>query len=391
MWKGWYGKEPFDLRLTVLRLLGRLPLIVAVTFMGTLVFGGGYYVKNILLGDSCVYAVTSVYRVEYAVEEEKDVGTVYINEMSWNTYVHSELFLGAVRTHLSEMADGGTLSGDMAQLAASCARLEDSELAGLMTAYLGSDLRMPSITVTAESPEKCVLVARAAESAMTGEIARAVREIEGIAVIDSGDSASEVIPDLRPARAFVLSGVLSCFFVVVVLLLGETGDDGIWLPCTLWRRYGLKTAGTVESREFAENIRYFFREKSGPEDGKSPAPRRIALCGVQGTIDAEEVAERIRQICGRQGANAASEQEGIVWIPLPSPLQRPQVCEGLREADGILLAVQAGAHAGRQVERTLELLAQQDCQVTGALLWAADEKLIRRYYAISAGNQARTK
>ena len=34
LWKGYYGKEPFDLRLTVLRMLYRLPLIVVVTFLG---------------------------------------------------------------------------------------------------------------------------------------------------------------------------------------------------------------------------------------------------------------------------------------------------------------------------------------------------------------------
>ena len=70
MWRGYYGKEPFDLRLTFLRLLRRLPFVAAVTLLGTLVFGGGYYVKNVLLQGDRTYAATSVYHVEYAVENQ---------------------------------------------------------------------------------------------------------------------------------------------------------------------------------------------------------------------------------------------------------------------------------------------------------------------------------
>lgn len=40
-----YGKEPFDLRLMCLRLCRNLWKILAVTVVGTLLFGGGYYVK----------------------------------------------------------------------------------------------------------------------------------------------------------------------------------------------------------------------------------------------------------------------------------------------------------------------------------------------------------
>lgn len=396
MWKGWYGKEPFDLRLTALRMLHQLPLILVVTFLGTLVFGGGYYMKNVLFAGRPSYAASSVYRVEYAVEEEKDVGTVHINEMSWNTYVHSDFFLDAVRMHLSAWMQEGRYSEEMAYAAAECVEMGD-QLGGMLEAFLGSDLRVPSTTVTSDDPVKCVLVALAAEAAMEGELAGEIREIVSISVIDSGNEGYEVVPDVRPMRAFVLSGALSCFFVVVALLLKETGDDSIWLPGSLWRRYGLKTAGTVESRELAENIKYFFGEKPDragisveealvrrPSAGRdASAGRRIAVCGVQEQVNAEAVLEKLRKACA--GTVDISKEEpgqagGTVWFPLPSPLQCPEVCEKLRRADGILLAVRAGGHAGRQLERTLELLAQQDCHVTAAVLWEADERLIRRYY-----------
>ena len=48
MLEGSYGREPFDLRLTVLRMIRQLNIIAGFTLAGTLVFGGGYYLKNVL-------------------------------------------------------------------------------------------------------------------------------------------------------------------------------------------------------------------------------------------------------------------------------------------------------------------------------------------------------
>ena len=60
-----YGKEPFDLRLMCLRLCRNLWKILAVTVVGTLLFGGGYYVKNVVLQPDPGYAASSTYKVEY--------------------------------------------------------------------------------------------------------------------------------------------------------------------------------------------------------------------------------------------------------------------------------------------------------------------------------------
>ena len=95
MWEGYYGKEPFDLRLTALRLMRNLNKILLITLAGTLLFGGGYYVKNVLLHTEKEYSATSTYMVEY-VNPPKQSGDYYINHMSWNTLVQSEEFLTAV-------------------------------------------------------------------------------------------------------------------------------------------------------------------------------------------------------------------------------------------------------------------------------------------------------
>lgn len=345
MWKGNYGQEPFDLRLTILRMFYQLPVIAAVTLLGMLVFGGGYYVKNVLLGGERLYAATSVYRVEFAVEEEKDVVNVYINETSWNTYVQSQFFLDAVERHLAEDGEG--------------TKIERHELEGALKAYLASDLRVPSTTVTTDSAEKSIRIARAVEETMTQEFAGEIREIVSISVIDSGIAASEVIPDVRVGRAFGLSGVLSCFFAVILLLLKETGDDSIWLPSIIWKRYGIKVVGTLESEELKGHMAYLFADSA-------------TVCATEKGLDAEEVLRELKAKCPETVKENWSAAE-----VLPEDVR---VCEKLRRAEGILLVVQAGPHAGKKLERTLEYLEMQDCRVTAAILWGADEKLIKRYY-----------
>lgn len=433
-----YGKEPFDLRLTVLCMCRRIPFILAGTVLGTLIFGGGYYVKNVLLREAPLYAAESTYRVKYAVEEEKDVGVVYINQMSWNTYLQSQFFLDAVWGHLEESerteagadgvdmekgagADGtgmetgpgedGTGMNDAAGAdstgmenaagaenagmgnAAGAADIGREALGGMLEAVLASDLRVPSTIVTSDSPEKSVRIAKAVEAAMTQEFAEEIREIISIEVIDSGSTAVEVIPDVRVGRAIALSAVLSGFFMTVITLLQITGEDGVRLPDSIGKRYGVKTVGTLYSRELEENIRYFFRESISlaagtvPE-GKNCVPGRIVVCPVQEQVDGALVLEKLKERCPKLVRTQEEKNKGeaccAVWSAADSPSAHPEVCRELREACGILLALKSGNHGGRQLEHVLEYLRQQDCKVTAVILWEADERLIKRYYAFGA-------
>lgn len=349
LWQGYYGKEPFDLRLTVLRMLYRLPLIAAVTVLGALVFGGGYYARNVLLRSGHSYAATSVYRVEYHVDSEAELQTSYINAMSWNTYMQSQMFLEMLQSRMIEGAE-----------------LTKQELAESLEAFVWSDLRMPAVTVTTEDPERAEEILRAVDEVMTQDFS--LREIDGISVIDPG-RAQEIIPDIRVGRAVMLSALLSCFFAVILLLLKETGDDAVWLPGTLWKRYGLKAAGTLESRGLAENLQYFF---GGGGDENTGSRHGIAVCMVQEELQPEAVLAGLREKC--------PETVDPSWFAVGSPLKEPGSCGMLRGTAGILLAVKAGSHAGKRLEYVLEYLEQQDCEVTAAILWEADEKLIRRYY-----------
>lgn len=340
MLEGFYGKEAFDLRLTLLRMAGKLKLIIIITLLGTLVFGGMYYLKNVIFRGAPTYSARSTYRVDYSVEDV-DVSLVVINEMTWNTYVHSEEFLDKVNEHLTE-------------------HVSYDRLCEMIRGYLDSDWRVPATEVTDQDPALVLQVASAVENVMTEEFPKSISEIDSIRVIDSAGEAKEVIPDVRPVRAFVLSGILTCFFTVIFFLLKELWDDSIWLPVSLERRYGLKVVGTKNSAFLKENISWLFHGKD-----------KVMVCPLDEDTDPAAVAALMEQQC-----------DSTEWIPLPAPELSPEYAALMRDADGILLAVPSGDHVGKKLERILEFLRTQDCDVTAAILVEEDERLLRWYYRL---------
>lgn len=346
-----YGKEAFDLRLTILRIIRQWKQILFWIAVGTILSGVGYWAKHCLFVSDVYYQAESTYRVDYGVEDV-DVGLVVINAATWDTYVHSEEFLNQVAGHLSQELQ---------------AKVGATEIDSMISGKLASDWRVPSTKVLTTDKEICGAVAKAVEETMVVDFPLGISEIKAIRVIDSAGEASEVIPDVRLGRAVILGFVLSVFWVLVIYLLSEIGSDAIWLPVTLRYRYGLKVLGTEKSNELSENVKYLFAER-----------KRVAVCPVQEDINPREVAAKLA---------VYDDGENREWFCVPAPGLCPGVVEKLREADGIVLSVNAGKHAGKRLEYALEYLSEQDCHVTAAILVNADEHLIRWYYGFGRCEQ----
>ena len=180
-----YGKEPFDLRLMCLRLCRNLWKILAVTVVGTLLFGGGYYVKNVVLQPDPGYAASSTYKVEYK-ENPNAAGAYYINEATWNTMIHTGEFLDGVEKHLQEAVERGD---NGASEALSLGR--DQWIADL-SATLPSDFSVPVTQAATQDPEMSIALAHAVEDTMCDEFAESIVEIDRIKVLDHGDFAEVV-------------------------------------------------------------------------------------------------------------------------------------------------------------------------------------------------------
>lgn len=340
-----YKKEPLDIRLVMLRLWKQAGIILAGTLLGTLIFGGGYYLRNVALPPT-QYAATSLYYVEYMLppntDSTMDAGYSYINHETWNRWMDTREFLDLVYRNLE-----GTPN----------AQIDRETMKSYLSAELLTDLKMPDTIVTTPDPELTLRIAAAVEKSILSMVGEQYG-IESIRVVDPAVSTS-VFNESRPLNACILSAVVSFVFVTAVLALKEIGSDSILLPATLSSRYGLKSLGTVHSKAFDENVRYILRD-----------------CAQVGILPVGDV--NLKKVTGRLAE--AAQNERTCLVALPELELCPEACETIRGLDGLVLAVESGAGSGKRLEEVLELLAAQDCRVSAALLWEADERLIRRYY-----------
>lgn len=347
----YYGKEPFDLRLTILRMFRNLHIILGITLVGVLLLGGGYYVKNVVLYDDTTYRATSTYKISFE-NEPVATGDYYINEMTWNTYLHSGKFMDAVWEYLHQ-------SGAVEFM-------EEAGSAEGLTAYaevkLESDIHVPFTIVTTPSEQWTFVLAKAIENTMTTSFVEGNEQLASVEVIDPVITVQRVMPYVRPVRAFVLSGIISVFFAVVWFMLKELTECGIWLPSALNRKYGIPVVGTINSVETAANVKFLFAPGS-----------KIAVCPADERIDSVEVIDALKQLLSDSDAP-------IECYAMPAPLLCTESVCKLKEAEGVLLVVRAGKSAGKPMEYILEYLSTQKIEVTAILLWDADEWLINTYY-----------
>lgn len=337
-----WGKEPFDLRLTVLRLIRSLPAILVVIVAGTLLFGGGYYVKNVLLQPEGTYSASAMFYVEYSNPDWAAQGT-YINYMTWDNWMDTREFTEYVQSHLQ----GETLSNE--------------RLAEILSASVPADLRVPVVTATSKDPAEAQHVLAAAVQAMVEDFPVNIRDVDSIRETDTKPAVKDVA-DVRPVRAFVLAAVLSTLFAVALFLLKEIGDEKIWLPSTLTRKFGLKQPGVEGSAMYGQNLMHFFEGK-----------KQVAVCPTQEDMDPAQIAGALNAVM-----KAAGGQE--IFQPFPCLELSPEITEKLRQAEGIILAVPAGDKDCKHLEYVLDTMKQQDLEITAAVLWQQDLWLLKNYY-----------
>lgn len=384
MWHCEYGKEPFDMRLFWLLCVRRIWVVLAGALAGMAFAGGIYYVKNVTLGGAIPYTMESKYYLEYAVDPSDQQTYSYFASYTWNDLLKSEAMM-------AEMLGKLTFS------------MTAEELAASFEPELISDLRICYIRTTHEDPEKVREIDRVAGEAMVA-VGQKQRELLEVSLMDRGEPAL-AMPDLRTLRACVLGAALGAFAALFGLGVHEILEERIQVPGTLARRYGVPVAGYVSregkpSGELAAQLACLLRDK-----------RRIGVTAVNGELDLKGltgVLGKAQEQGGvspgkpqeQDGASLRKEQEqgGVSpgkpqeqggasrgkagereYREIPCLFQAPEAGESLREQEGVLLAVQAGADRGKAIEEILRQLGQLGISVDAMILAMADDRLIRHY------------
>ncbi|MBQ8232125.1 MAG: hypothetical protein IJZ34_09415 [Lachnospiraceae bacterium] len=346
-----YEKEPLDLRLILLRVWKQKLLIAAITLLGTLIFGGGYYLKNIVIPPK-QYAAMSLYQVEYKMDPISHLEYTYINNDTWRRWMTTQEFLDLLYENLEGTSE---------------AQIDRDTMKSYLSAELLTDLRMPDTIVTTPDPQLSLQIAAAVEESMV-DFAGIQQGIESITVVDPAVD-TVISNDSRPLNACILSASVSFLLILALVLMIEISADSIWLPAAISDRFGLKVLGTAGTVGLEANIAYLLRNKC-----------RIGVLAVEGDTDIAGIVQVLKTVEVKKHGNTA-ESDGVhQWIPLPSVELCPEICETIRSLDGLILSVNAGRGQSRRLEEVLAFLKAQDCAVDAVFLAEADESLIRQYY-----------
>lgn len=332
-----YSKEPFNFKLFVLKMLGKCHQFIICTLVGAVFFGGTYYLYKVVYAPAREYEASATYYIEYAKDPNLGDAATYFNEYTLNSWFLEDVFVEQVLPMLSYDV---TLE----------------QLGKYLEVTLPSDVRVMRLEVVTAEPALTMELLEAYDVAFR-DFAQRQREIDHIELQGMSDRAMQIKADIRTQRAFVLGGVLGLVLGGLYIMLKYLLDDGIFLPETLAKRHGLKVLGADLSEELAANVTYAIRNC-----------RRVAVTGIGDMPGLPEVLALLKGITS-----------DIEWVLVPAMVQCPEAGEVLRGCDGCILTVVSGKDKSSAIDRVLAYYEQQDVKVLGAILWDADEKLLKRY------------
>lgn len=397
MWECNYAGEPLDIRLLVLRFLRKSPVILLAAFLGAVCIGGAYFLKKVTFGPAKEYEAVTDFYIDYAVQENGEEYT-YFNQTTWTQLITDDVFTDKILTHMSEMelsaeaddsqaADSRDVEGWSGSLpdAEKAAGITKQELRGYLYATMLSDTRIVTTTITTNDPELTMKIEKALLQAME-DFGREQKEIAEVRILQKPAEAALVIADVRTFRACMLGMVIFVFITVLYLLIYFVLDDGIFIPAAFERRYKVPMLGTVNSGELPILTKKLFSEEGTfcepvlvtADEGVilEHVKKTLAESGVKTVVD-----ENINGILFKL-YHGISEDGGPMKPEKEIDRQTERLAEECFEASGnkkLLLAVKAGAHNGKRIEKFLDFCKKCDLDVTAALLWEADEMLIRAY------------
>ncbi|MBQ7359864.1 MAG: hypothetical protein IJW63_07215 [Lachnospiraceae bacterium] len=348
MWEWKYAKEPLDMKLLLLRLIGNIKIVIIAALLGAAIIGGGYTVSKVVFGGPTEYEMSQRFYVQYATDPQVGLEFTYINHASWNMWVQSDWFTERVWDYT--FADG---------LNPAQYGLTKETLSTVLSAGLETDLRVAIVTVKTTDAVLTEKLSKALAKVMQ-DFAQQQIEIEEIRLVDTLE-VKEADKDIRALRAVILGTVVGAFCGIVGVLIYLVLDDGVYLPSTLSYRYGQPALGCAFDSPDGlklqpgtlENIKTVYGELD-----------KVALTAVEEDLSLPEIADLF---------------EGPEFVCVPSLCQVPEAVEVLKQQDGVLLVVAAGGSSDGQICHVLEQMKVHDCKLRGMLLVHADKNLMKLY------------
>lgn len=318
-------REGVDLKLVLLLLLKKIPIVIISALAGALLCGALYGIWHSRALGRREYEARSQYYITFEEIEDKTFFDYYYNGYTWNDLLSSDLILGYAMDLLPE-------------------GYERSYVDDCVEAEILSDVRVLTTTVKAKEAEEVRLLQRVIEQAVI-HYAEDGEKLDRIEVIRSEEAVLEEVAD-HMLRAAATGAAGFALAATLVLLLLFAVQDAVYLPQELEDRFGVPCAG-IECKD-------------------------QKLHG--------ELAQNEERLCGDRTYPVLSMQELL-------DADR-KVYDDIREKGGVILTVPQGRANSKRLPRVLHNLKLQGCPVVYAKITEADERLVRLYYSLRKGVNA---
>ena len=271
-----------------------------------------------------------------------------------------------------------------------------------------SDVRFVTLKVTTDNPELSIEIAQAYQIAIKN-LGEEMVDIETISVFTDADSATEIVSDNRTIRMAVTGAVIGALVAILGIILQYVFDDSIYVANQFEQRYGIPVIG-VCLRTKTNNIanETLIGQKSTENGYRLWGRQAIKLnykaftsgCNYIVAVDTAIKTQNELPFELLRDAKMKLEQDELLAIAMGekkdeeaffsssdyvlskvlSVNEDADVAEECAKADGVILLVQMGAHNGKLLERALDFLVKQQCNIVGALLCDGDPVLLKMYY-----------
>lgn len=319
-----YADAGMDMKKLGLCFIRKIWLVFLAAIVGAALGGIIYTVSHIVPESERQYRAVSKVYLDFATDETGEVYQAY-NGYTWNDLIATDPILDVTMLNLSD---------DYTR----------EEVVAATEAEILSDLRLLTITVTANDPDRCSAIIHAVGQSLTelGDTAKEFRQIDVIQATDAGLVAA----DFRTVQAVLVGLVAAVILMLIGMMFYYVLDDRILVAGDLKQVtdvpfVGYAEAGDRLNGEYESNLAYL-REQTGNVE---------VLAVEQNDVITQD---RWQKLC---------------------------------TADGVVVAVDYGKVHAVFLAYILEQLKLRECRVVGAAIYGADEKFLYRYYGRAIGKE----
>ena len=367
-----YNKQGMDLKRLMLRMQGKIWLLLLLIVLGAGIGGVSYQVARAMRMPITYEAVSKLY-ISFGVDESGEIYQYY-NGYTWNELLDTDPIISKIEENLP-------------------AGYTREQVIEATEGTILSDIRLLTVTVQG-SDEKSVREIQAAVELGLENYAQESEELKRIDTIRTQEP-ERVYWDDKTVTACVTGAVILTVVGVIVLALIYVMDDAVYVQADIEKRYPYKALGMMMesqkglqpyARELTANITYLLGDN-----------RKFALIDTDNHIDlrAGEL-ERLLNAGENEFIGGDGEMGGLTWtmpkeegaqkedayeaLPLNESTVTGEDCAQIRQLGGAILLLPYGVDVTKKTERIISLLNNQDCKILGIIVTQADEDFLSRYY-----------